>query len=393
VVPAISIRESADFSPKALLQKTTGNRNCRCFPGESCWPSQDDWSRFNQSIGGRLISTVPLGSVCHDDAFGPYDAAACARLRATWDFPETHYESPSSPMAPYFANMSCDPFTSPSAKCVVGSYVPYAVNASSARDFQKTLAFVQAKNLRLVIRNTGHDYYGKSTGPGALAIWTHHMRDISVFDYRSRMYRGKAMKLGAGVMEFEAQQVAHSQGLVVVGGNCPTVGIAGGYTQGGGHGPLASTLGLAADQVLEWEVVTATGQHLIATPTKNRDLYWALSGGGGGTYGVVVSMTIKAHPDMRIAAANLTFMAPEGVSDDAFYGVVNTFLLNLPRIVDAGAFSIWLLAKGVFMMQPTTAPGMNKQRLQALLDPTLAKLNQSKIPYGEDGIPRTQTCR
>jgi hypothetical protein len=355
-------------------------RQCRCFPGDQCWPSNSEWSQFNRTLGGKLIATVPIASACHNDAFGPYNADQCTKLRSVWGFPETHYRTPSSPMAAFFANSSCDPFTSPSAQCVVGSYVQYTVNATSARDYQRALEFVQEHNIRLVIRNTGHDYYGKSTGAGALGIWTHNLKDMKVLDYRSKHYSGKAMKIGAGVQGFEAQKRAHDCGLVIVGGNCPSVGIAGGYTQGGGHGPLVTKFGLGADQVLEWEVVTATGKHLVATPTKNRDLYWALSGGGGGTYGVVLSMTVKAHKDMRIAAANLTFTS-QGVSQDTFFSAVNTFLTTLPKIVDAGAVSIWLLTNEVFLMQPTTAPGLSKERLQALMDPTLTKLNQSGMPY------------
>ena len=82
----------------------------------------------------------------------------------------------------------------------------------------------------------------------------------------------------------------------MLGGTCPTVGIAGGYTQGGGHSALSSLYGLSADNVLEWEVVTANGTQLTATSSSNQDLYWALSGGGGCTYGVVMSMTTKLYP-------------------------------------------------------------------------------------------------
>lgn len=57
-----------------------------------------------------------------------------------------------------------------------------------------------------------------------------------------------------------------------MGGTCPTVGIVGGYTQGGGHSILSSSYGVAADNVLEWEVVTVDGRHLTATPTQNADL-------------------------------------------------------------------------------------------------------------------------
>lgn len=95
--------------------------------------------------------------------------------------------------------------------------------------------------------------------------------------------------MGAGVQGFEAYREADKVGLAVLGGECPTVGLAGGYTQGGGHSSLASKYGLSADQALEWEVVDGTGKLLRASRAENSDLFWALSGGGGGTYGVVWS--------------------------------------------------------------------------------------------------------
>lgn len=321
----------------ALSNKAS--KQCRSFPGDTSWPSPQDWSLFNETLGGKLIATIPIASSCHGDSFTPYNAEQCSALQQVWDFPETHYSNPSSVMAPYFANASCDPFTPRSAHCVLGTYVQYSVNASSVVDYELTLAFTLLHNIRLVIRNTGHDYFGKSTGAGAVALWTHNMKHISINDYKSPNFSGKAIKMGAGVQAFETQEAAHAAGLVSIGANCPTVGIAGGYSQGGGHGPLASKWGLAADQVLEWEVVTGTGQVLVATPYNHNDLYWALSDGGPGTYAMVVSMTAKLHPDTTVAAANMT-SSNTGVSQETFYGVVQSFLQSLPAIVDSGATSI-----------------------------------------------------
>ncbi|XDG10327.1 hypothetical protein ABKA04_009942 [Annulohypoxylon sp. FPYF3050] len=283
-------------------------------------------------------------------------------------------------MDPFFANMSCDPFTARDAQCVVGSYVQYAVNASTIDCFEATVAFVQRHNIRLVIRNTGHDYLGKSTGAGAVALWTHHIKNMSVQDYESPTYTGKAMKLGAGVMNLEAQEAAHVHGLLIVGGDCQSVGLAGGYTQGGGHGPLSSTYGLGADQVLEYEVLTGTGKYLKATPHENSDLYWALSGGGGGTYGIVFSITVKAYPDVKSATANLTF-SRQGISSRAFDIAVQRFLTSLPSITDSGATCIWLLTNTSFTLSPASGPNMTSQQLHTLLQPTLESLSENGISY------------
>lgn len=231
--------------------------HCRCFPTDTCWPSPSTWSKFNQTLGGKLIPTIPLASPCHDTFPGvPYNAEKCALIRSNWPRPILHDSTTHSPMAPLFANQSCDPFTAREEPCEIGTYIRYAVRASGIQDYRATLAFATKHNIRLVIRNTGHDYMGKSTGAGALALWTHHIKDIDILNYESTFYSGKAMKIGAGVQAGEAQAAANAHRLVVVEGDCPTVGIAGGYIQGGGTSPLASKFGLAADQVLEWEVVT-----------------------------------------------------------------------------------------------------------------------------------------
>ncbi|GFP56514.1 FAD-linked oxidoreductase sor8 [Trichoderma asperellum] len=373
IVPAL-------VSAAAVNTTCVTEPSCRCLPSDSCWPSKSEWTAFNKTVGGRLIATVPIGSVCHNSAFGSYNAQKCDELRSVWDYPATHIASSSDPMAPFFANDSCDPFTAPSARCIIGTLVQYSVNASSSSDYLATIKFAQQNNIRLVIRNTGHDYYGKSSGTGALALWTHHLKDISLVNYKQSYYSGKALKVGAGVQNSEAQTFAHNNGLIVVTGDGASVGLAGGYSQGGGHGPVASKFGLAADQVLEWEVITSTGQHLVATPSQNTDLYWALSGGGGGTYAAVLSMTIRAYPDMPSSAANLT-ITNQGISDDAFYAAVQTFLTTLPSIVDSGATVVYLLAYGLFLVQPVNAPGVSKAQLQTLLNPTLSYLQKQNIPY------------
>lgn len=111
--------------------------------------------------------------------------------------------------------------------------------------------------------NTGHDFNGKSTGPGALSLWTHNLKDIEFKDWSDKHYTGKAVKMGAGVQGFEINKAAFDKGLQVVTGSCPTVGVAGGYSQGGGHSALTSAHGMAADQVrphdrhqLEWIKLT-----------------------------------------------------------------------------------------------------------------------------------------
>jgi hypothetical protein len=286
-------------------------------------------------------------------------------------------------MSYLFTNNSCNPFLTKETDCTLGNLVTYAVNATSATDIQQTLAFAQDHDIRLVIRNTGHDYNGKSTGAGALGLWLHYLDSLEyVSEYSSPSYSGPAIKVGAGVSIYEAYKYADEHNGIVVGGNCPTVSLAGGYTQGGGHGPLASKYGLAVDQVLEWEVITADGSFLKASPTHHYSLYWALSGGGGGTYGVVVSLTVKVHPQEAAAAAAMSFAIQNtSTGADDFWTAVTTFVESLPSMVDAGLQVGWMLVPGAFIVSSASGPGVPQQTIDGLFGKTIAQLKKAEIPY------------
>jgi hypothetical protein len=168
--------------------------------------------------------------------------------------------------------------------------------------------------------------------------------------------------------------------LQVVGGECPTVGIAGGYSQGGGHSALASRYGLGADQVLEWEVIDGTGQYRVANRDQNSDLYWALSGGGGSTFGVVWSMTSKAHTGTPVSGLNLTF-TNEGISQDTFYKAVGSYHAKLAPIVDAGAMGVWYFTNTSFSISPLTGPNIPIDDLKSLVKPFTDSLTELGVKY------------
>ncbi|KAI0110722.1 FAD-binding domain-containing protein [Nemania sp. FL0031] len=371
----------------ALNRTATGGHKarCRCFPGDDCWPSQETWNLFNASIGGILISTILIASPCHDHTLTGYDSELCAALQNNWFHPETHIQSASSTMAPFFMNNSCNPFLDRSSLCNIGSYPRFVVNATNETDYQKTIHLAAVHNIRLVIRNTGHDYNGKSTGAGSLALWTQHLKKKNLKDYASVHYTGPAFQFGAGILAHEALEYANSVGLLVVTGNQPTVGLVGGYTQGGGHGPLASQLGLAADQVVEWEVVLATQEVVIASPNSQYDdLYWVLCGGGGGTFAAVLSVTVKAHPPMALSTADLAFGIVDNASEtmiDTFYDAVDSFISRVPTINDAGAVAVWFISARTFTLSPMFGPSLTESDLNRLLYPVLARLDELNLNY------------
>lgn len=145
------------FTGTVLLAAATAaaDQNCYCMAHQDCWPLATKWQSLNSTVQGRLVATVPIGTPCHDPT---YDAAACAALQQQWTNPLTHIPSSSSIMQSYFANQSCDPFTDRTKPCTLGNYVAYAIKAQSTADVAAALAFAKANNIRVVVRNTGHEF-------------------------------------------------------------------------------------------------------------------------------------------------------------------------------------------------------------------------------------------
>ncbi|KAK2737646.1 hypothetical protein FQN57_007453 [Myotisia sp. PD_48] len=371
----------ADVEPRSTVYPWEVATKCRCFPGDKCWPKENVWQQFNKTVDGALIRTQPLASPCHDPN---YDEAKCNQLKQQWRGPDIHLRDPASPMAAYFAKASCDPFLPRNSPCNIGAYVQYSVKAANAKDVSETIKFANRHNIRIVIRNSAHDYLGRSTGAGAIAIWTHHMTDIEIKNYESKQYKGKAIKVAAGVQLGAAYKAAADQKHFVVGGHCPTVGYAGGYTQGGGHGAMTSSYGLAADQTLEFEVVDGRGRILRASRKENTELYWALSGGGGGTFGVVTSMTSRIHPDRPVTHANITFPARQ-VADGPFYEIVSASHAILPTLGEKGVTAVNFMGRTNFMLMMTT-PEISYKELTDLLAPLRKKFEDLKVPYSYGGF-------
>ena len=137
---------------------------------------------------------------------------------------------------------------------------------------------------------------------------------------------------------------------------------------------------MGADQALEWEVVTADGKLVTASPTKNSDLYWALSGGGGGTYGVVVSLTVKAHPDGVVAGASMGFLSA-GISQDTYWGAVELWHTVVPSVVEAGAHVTWIVQRQLFTLYEITIPDGTEELLRNLLQPFTNYLDEHGVQY------------
>ncbi|KAL5116713.1 hypothetical protein ACEQ8H_005325 [Pleosporales sp. CAS-2024a] len=379
----VLLRRLPFFAALASAASVQTHSNCKNIPGDPGWPAAKEWQQLNTTVSGRLIATVPLASVCHTKGpFAAYDATACATLgtQLLANGPQTLEPVPGEIMNPYFQNVTCSAFTPANDTCTLGARAVYSIDVRQASHVQAGLQFARQKNIRIVVKSTGIDYMGKSTGLGSLSLWTWNLKTIDILaNYTSPSYKGPAIKLGPGVIAGEAYAVAAKAGLRFVGPECGLTGIAGGYAQGGGHSQLSSAYGLAADQVLQWEVVTPNGEHLIATPEKNTDLYYALSGGGGGTYGVVLSMTAKAYPEGPVAGGLLVFPNSNGT---AYWNALESLFARGPGLVQGTANNVqFAFTKDIFLGFSITVPGQNSSALHALMAPFLHDLDRLGVAY------------
>ncbi|KAK8131820.1 FAD-binding domain-containing protein, partial [Apiospora sp. TS-2023a] len=116
------------------------------------------------------------------------------------------------------------------------------------------------------------------------------------------------------------------------------------------------------------------------SPKTNPDLYWVLSGGGGGTFGVVISLTVKAHQDSITAGAKLTW-TNEGITQNKYHEAIRLYISSLPTVMDAGATSTWLNNNATFSVSSAVGFGISKTELDALHQPLLDELDKREIKY------------
>jgi hypothetical protein len=272
--------------------------------------------------------------------------------------------------------------------CTLGFYSEFVIMAKTKAHLKAGVDFAREHNIRLVIRNTGHDFLGRSSGWGSLAINTHSFKDVSFTKAYSGPgdWKGSAVTIGAGVQARELYRLAFAQSppVVVIGGECPTVGLAGGLIQGGGHGPLATFYGMAADQALSYDVITATGEYVTANAEENSDLFWALKGGGPGTFGVVTSVTVKTFPEIPSAGVILNINHTHTNDSDVFWKGVTAFHNRANDYVAKGMFvyfELGLLGPGIFHVQPFVGPNMTAADINAIVKPLLDDLDSQGVPY------------
>lgn len=174
---------------------------CKCVYGQKCWPSQQEFSRLASRLSTPLVYPNPTASACysHSNTSGTCDEVVANYRDAHW-----RADNPGS-----LQNINFETFTFSNGTidacylnstlgvpCGQGSIPPVGIDARTVQDVQAAIKFASKHHLRLVIKNTGqvivihnsrriyfflfsHDYLGRSTGRGALLLWTHHLKDIT----------------------------------------------------------------------------------------------------------------------------------------------------------------------------------------------------------------------
>ena len=178
--------------------------------------------------------------------------------------------------------------------------MPRAVaEVASVEDVQNAVRFARENGLQLIPRNGRHSFGGDSTADGALIVDVSRLNHVDI--------DGDSVRVGAGLTLFPWYQALWTQKQAVPAGRCPTVGVTG-LTTVGGIGYLTRLHGPACDSLVAADVVDARGEILHTNGNENPDLFWALRGGGSGSFGVITSLTLRLAPvDMPFTSVNYDF--------------------------------------------------------------------------------------
>jgi FAD/FMN-containing dehydrogenase len=274
----------------------------RVRPGDAGWPSDDEWQRLGERVHGRLLRLQSPFDACRTSA-GDCEAVF-ARLANPYDIGDDPALTQTCGWAQAWT-------TTPSA---------WAVAAETPADVAAAIDFARTHRLRLVVKGGGHSYQGTSCSADSLLVWTRRMNRIELHTaFRpegapASATAEPAVSVGAGAVWMHVYRaVTVEAGQYVQGGGCGTVGVAG-LVQSGGFGSLSKRFGTAAAGLLEAELVTADGRIRAANAYRDPDLFWALKGGGGGSFGIVTRLTLRMRvlPETFGAASGLLKARSEG---------------------------------------------------------------------------------
>jgi len=295
---------------KALAWSPTPFRRVR--PSDRDWPSAASWEKLKLQVGGRLEPVQFPLAACQSS----FESAGCQAVVKNIRNPY------------YVGDQPGLTETSGWVDAWVSKPSAYVVAARTADDIAAAVNFARENRLRLVVKGGGHSYQGTSNSADSLLIWTRHMDEITLHSdfvpQGCNVAPRPAVTLGAGVIWMHAYDAVMTKaGKYVQGGGCTTVGVAG-LVQSGGFGSFSKHYGSVAASLLEAEVVTADGKIRIANACTNSDLFWALKGGGGGSFAAVTKITLRVH-ELPATLGGADFEVKAN-SDAAYHRLVRQFV-------------------------------------------------------------------
>lgn len=225
-------------------------------------------------------------------------------------------------------------------------------------DVSNAVIWARKNSICLRIRSGGHNYEGYSTGNDVLDIDLSEMNSLSIDE------ENHSLTVEGGVNNKQLYEFVSSKGYPFPGGTCPTVGVSG-YVLGGGWGLSCRYLGLGCDSLIRLSMIDSKGTLLNASAEENSDLFWACRGGGGGNFGIIVSMTFKLPRKVdKITLIELRY--PEATKEKQAYFLLawqdwlehaDQRVTLIARIYNSKDEGKSILSRGFFYGSPEAALG------------------------------------
>ncbi|KOV78824.1 FAD-binding protein [Streptomyces sp. NRRL WC-3618] len=171
-------------------------------------------------------------------------------------------------------------------------------------DVVRSVLFARDLDLRVAVRGGGHSVAGMGVNDNGLVIDLRRMHEVSV------CRATQSVRVQGGALQSHLDRATGPHGLATTGGRVSTTGVAG-FVLGGGSGWLDRTYGLAVDNLIGADLVTADGTEVHASAEQNPELFWALHGGGG-NFGVATSLTLRLHELPAFSVALLLYLPEFG---------------------------------------------------------------------------------
>lgn len=274
--------------------------------GDACWPGQLAWERLARDLGPGVLKEVA-------DAKTVYRACAGHLGSGIGAVQLNLIANGTCSFGAVCAFESCNTTGSEMSNLPV-----YSVAATTVDHVQKAVAFANQHEIRVSVKSTGASYSIANSQPDSILIWMSNFVKYSAagvsetFSDTCGHQKGPVLKVGGGEQWGDVFTSLVATGdYELSSGAAVTVGGAGGWLQGGGLGPMDRELGLGIDNVVEFEVVVPDGTVKKADACSESDLFWALRGGGGGNWGVVLSATYKAYKRKPLTKVGLYWKGAE----------------------------------------------------------------------------------